>query len=135
MVYQHIKNSDSSLFRLLKPGSVSNTPSTPIIMTKQPQNNFLARTMNAHHRRALSVRSKNSIDQGAKRRFIKNNIFMKLIYLPNSDVVIYYRRNNRAKSVELEPDAIIADLSTIFVSPAISSNIAVQSARKYITPQ
>ena len=39
----------------------------------------------------------------------------------------YFRRNNRAKSVELEPDAIIADLSTIFVSPAITNNISVQN--------
>ena len=61
---------NNSFYRLLKPGSVSNTPATPIIMTKHPQNNFLTRTMNAHHRRALSVRSKNSIDQGAKRRYI-----------------------------------------------------------------
>ena len=29
--------------------------------------------------------------------------------------------------MELEPDAIIADLSTIFVSPAISTNIAAQN--------
>ena len=49
-------------------------------------------------------------------------------YLPTLSITsIHFRRNNRAKSVELEPDAIIADLSTIFVSPAISTNIAAQN--------
>ena len=61
--------------------------------------------------------------------YFRNNTLLQLIYVVSyiSISSIHSRRNNRAKSVELEPDAIIADLSTIFVSPAISTNIAAQN--------
>jgi hypothetical protein len=45
----------------------STIPKSPQIFPKQPQNNFLTRTM-SQHRRALSVRSKTSVDLMQKRR-------------------------------------------------------------------